>query len=65
MCPLDPSLPTDEWISSASTLIRQKARPRAEDSALETACLPGLALLNILEEEGLHSTGLLDLLQTS
>jgi putative sulfotransferase len=62
---IDPSLPTDSWISSASTVIQQKASPKVEGSALETACQPGQAILEVLEKEGFHSARLRDLLQTS
>jgi hypothetical protein len=74
---IDPSLPTDEWISSASRLIRQPASPIVEDStleedsalkedsALETACGPGQAILDVLKKEGLRSARLQDVLQTS
>jgi putative sulfotransferase len=67
---IDPSLPTDGWISSTSTLIRQTASPIAgkftleEDSALETACSPGQAILEVLKKEGLRSARLQDVLQT-
>lgn len=62
---IDPSLPTDGWISSASTLIQQKASPRVEDSALETACQPGQTILEVLKRDGMRSARLQDLLQTS
>lgn len=62
---IDPALPTDAWISSASALIQQKASPPLEWPVLETACQPGLAVLEVLEKEGLHSARLQDLVQAS
>ncbi len=64
---IDPSLPYEEWIQSTAAFVRQKPTTWQDLStdervALEAACQPGLEILEVTTQEGLHSSKLKELL---
>ena len=65
---IDPSLHDTDWLARASKLVEPRPSPweqlpTAEREALETACQPGQAVLDLVMQEGMHSPKLPALLQ--
>ena len=65
---IDPALHDTDWLARASKMIEKRSSPweqlpMTEREALERACQPGQAVLNLVMQEGMHSPKLPALLQ--
>src|SRR5947209_3966771 len=64
---IDPSLARDKWINTVAPQVRAQPLswtnlPAQQREALEAACRPGLSVIEIIMQEGLHSKRLGDML---